>query len=172
MPAFVTFHFGLLVTGRGEERFLDSFFRSLAAPGEEGSRCIFQTIRRVPQLSPITSPKKLLKMSGRGQNLPSRDEEIGLAARAYLKKSESHFVVLIDDLEHDRRDSQQAIFDRYREAFDTVLGESRWRASVHFFVNMIEAYYLADVRAVNEVLKLSLQDYEADVEQIRHPKNI
>jgi hypothetical protein len=44
------------------------------------------------------------------------------------------------------------------------------RASVHFLVNMIEAYYFADAQAINQMLGTSLQDYEGDVETIRHPK--
>ena len=49
--------------------------------------------------------------------------------------------------------------------------EQTRRAAVHFFVNMLEAYYFADTRAVNEVLGTELADFEGDVESIRHPKN-
>lgn len=45
------------------------------------------------------------------------------------------------------------------------------RASVHFLVNMLEAYYFADAGAVNAVLRTDLDDYGGDVEAIRHPKN-
>ena len=44
------------------------------------------------------------------------------------------------------------------------------RASVHFLVNMLEAYYFADARAVNAVLGIDLDDFEEDAETIRNPK--
>ena len=47
----------------------------------------------------------------------------------------------------------QEVFGRYRAALDTVLSEDQARrAAVHFFVNMLEAYYFADTRAVNSML--------------------
>jgi hypothetical protein len=45
------------------------------------------------------------------------------------------------------------------------------RASVHFLVNMLEAYYFAHADAVNAVLGTQLADFAGDVETIRHPKN-
>ena len=45
------------------------------------------------------------------------------------------------------------------------------RASVHFLVYMLEAYYFADAQAINAVLETSLLDYEGDVETIRNPKS-
>ena len=42
---------------------------------------------------------------------------------------------------------------------------------MHFLVNMLEAYYFADSRAVNSMLNTDLDDYEGDVETIRNPKN-
>jgi hypothetical protein len=45
------------------------------------------------------------------------------------------------------------------------------RASVHFLVNMIEAYYFADAPAVNAVLGTEMVDFAGDVETIPHPKN-
>ena len=45
------------------------------------------------------------------------------------------------------------------------------RASVHFLVNMLEAYYFADAAAINAVLGTEMADFEGDVETIRHPKN-
>ena len=84
------------------------------------------------------------------------------------------YVILIDDLEHDARDQVQDVFQRYRLALDTILrpvGLSA-QASVHFLVNMLEAYYFADAAAINGVLETELSDFEGDVEMgIRHPKN-
>jgi len=162
------FAFGLIVTGKGEEELLPDFFRSLAATGH----CRFEVIRRIGQRSPITSQKRLLKMVGDGKKIPDRDErEIGLTARRYLT-GDATFVILVDDLEADRASDATDVYHRYREALDTMLLESqRGRASVHFFVNMLEAYYFADANAINEVLGTNLEDYRDDVETIRHPKN-
>ena len=97
--------------------------------------------------------------------------DIGFPARVFLS-SETHFVILVDDLEADRAGEIQQIFDRYRLALDTILLPDRARrASVHFLVNMLEAYYFADARAVNAVLGIELEDCEGDVETIRHPKS-
>ncbi len=162
------FTFGLIVTGRGEEEFLPDFFRSLAETGA----CSFRVICRIGQRSPITSQKRLLKMVGTGKKIPDRDErEIGLPARRHLT-DDATFVILVDDLEADRASRATEVYRRYREALHTILSESqRRRASVHFFVNMLEAYYFADAKAINAVLGTSLEDYQEDVETIRHPKN-
>ena len=160
-------HFGLIVTGETEKRCLPELFRSMAAT----RRCSFSVIRRIGQRSPIRSDRRLLKMVGSGKTIPDRDvTEIGLPARNYLS-SGTRYVLLIDDLEAGRSDESQDIFIRYRRTFDTILTpiQSR-RASVHFLVNMLEAYYFADSRAVNSVLDTELDDYEGDVETIRNPK--
>jgi hypothetical protein len=110
-------------------------------------------------------------MIGSGKPLPSRDQEIGLAARGFLSANPNGFVLLVDDLEHDRRDIAHLVFERYRQALDGVLGDLRWRAGVHFLVNMLEAYYFADPQAVKTILDLEIGDRDQDVETIRHPKN-
>jgi hypothetical protein len=163
---------GLLVTGRGEQEFLPDFLRGIAAPGPEGSRCVLSVIRKIEQLNPIApGSKKDLKMAGSGKRLPSRDEEIGLAARGFLLANQDGFVLLVDDLEYDRKQVAHQVFERYRQALDGVLTNLGWRASVHFLVSMLEAYYFADPVAVNAVLGLDLPDRDEDVETIRHPKN-
>lgn len=165
---WVFYKFGILVTGKGEGEFFPSFLRSLASTGN----CTFQVIGIVPQRSPITSQKKRLKMVGSGKGIPDKDtSEIGLPARNYLNKNPHSFVILVDDLEYDRQGSHQETFVRYREALDSVLPEDcHQRASVHFLVNMMEAYYFADADAINAVLGTFLLDFEGDVETIRHPK--
>ncbi|MDX1984033.1 MAG: hypothetical protein SFV51_27410 [Bryobacteraceae bacterium] len=97
-------------------------------------------------------------MVGKGQKIETRDEEVGLHARSFLQRRQNAFLILVDDLEHDRRDRLDAIYSRYRLALDTMLGELHWRTSVHFLVNMLEAYYFADAKAINAALRLSLQD--------------
>ena len=161
------FRFGLIVTGKGEEEFLPKLFRSIAAT----KQCSFKVIRRIEQRSPVQSPRRRLRMMGSGERIPNRDaDEIGLPARKFLS-SDDRYVLLIDDLEAKRSSDIQQVFDRYRRAFDTMLTENQaHRASVHFLVNMLEAYYFADTRAVNAVLGTDLDDFEGDVETIRNPK--
>ena len=160
--------FGLIVTGKGEREFLPDLFRSLAATGT----CTFKVIRRIGQRGPITSPKRKLRMLGSNKEIPGRDaSEIGLPARGFLA-SHDGYVLLVDDLEEDRSEAIREVFGRYRAALGAVLNEEQTRrVAVHFFVNMLEAYYFADTRAVNEVLGTELADFEGDVESIRHPKN-
>ncbi len=165
------FHFGLIVTGKGEQKHLPKLFTSLMA----SKICSFQVIQFTGQRGPITSPKRKFKMVGQGKDIEDKDaSQIGLPARRYLNDHHCHFVVLIDDLEHGRREQARQIFDRYRKTFDKILTtEQRRRAAVHFLVNMLEAYYFAHAEAINAVLDLNppLEDYEGDVETIRHPKN-
>lgn len=161
--------FGLIVTGEGEEAFLPRIFRSISATGG----CSFEVIRRIDQRDPITSPKRIrqLRMRGNDKLVPRKDEtDIGLPARRYLS-AEDRFVILIDDLEPDRRKTIQEVFDRYRSALDAMLRPDQIRrASVHFFVTMLEACYFADAQAVNRVLGTRIEDHEGDVEDIRNPK--
>jgi hypothetical protein len=42
---------------------------------------------------------------------------------------------------------------------------------VHFLVNMIEAYYFADVNAINSALSTNLTSHNGDVEEIPNPKS-
>jgi hypothetical protein len=158
------FRVALLVTGRGEEQFLPNLFRSLEAEGH----CAFQVGRRIPQLRPMRSERKKQKIVGSGKRIPDKDAEIGLAARRYLTGG-IDYVILVDDLEHDYRDQARDVFARYRVALDTMLQPVGFdtRASVHFLVNMLEAYYFAHASAINAVLDTQLSDVEA----IRHPKN-
>ena len=161
-------HFGLIVTGRAEEEFLPTLFQSLSASG----RCSFKVIRRIDQRSPIKSQKRKLRMIGGGKRIPDKDAtDIGLPARQFLS-SESSFVILIDDLEATRSKEIQQVFARYRLALNDMLEPNQIRrASVHFLVNMLEAYYFADAQAVNSVLGTEIEDYEGDVEIIRNPKS-
>ena len=159
---------GLIVTGQTEERCLPDLFRILTSQGT----CNFRVIRRVGQRSPITSEKRKLKMVGGGKTIPDRDaSQIGLPARGFMA-SGGDYVMLVDDLESERSSVAKAVFDRYRLALDTMLTvDMAGKAAVHFLVNMLEAYYFADADAVNNVLGTNLQDFDGDVETIRHPKN-
>ena len=159
--------FWLVVTGKGEEEFLPELFRGLTAR----ANCNFQVLRRIGQRDPVTSPERLVRMVRMGQVLPPKDvEEIGLPARRYMNGVGSH-VIVIDDLESERAGQAQDVFLRYRSALDAALPEKdRSRASVHFFKNMLEAYFLADASATNSVLGIAIADWEGDVELIRNPK--
>ncbi len=159
------FKFGLLVTGKTEVEHIPKLFRTLM----ELRICSFEVIRKVEQLDVRTSVKKL-KMVGTGKDIANKEaERIGFPAREYLKYP-CTYVLLLDDLEHNRTDRAPQIFDKYRNVLDTILLDQKHRASVHFLVNMLEAYYFADAATVNGVLGTSLNDYEGDVETIRHPK--
>lgn len=162
--------FGLIVTGKTEEQCLPKLFRSFLKTG----RFSFEVIRKIGQRSPIESSRRRLRMIGSGKAIPNRDEEeIGLPARGFLSSgTDTNFVILVDDLERRRSGKSRQIFDRYRSALDTMLqSDQARRASVHFLVNMLEAYYFADARAVNAALGTEIEDYQGDVETIRHPKN-
>jgi len=176
------FHFGLIVTGKGEEKHLPKLFKSLMACG----CCTFTVIRRINQRSPRTlkkhkhqvmSAKKAHKTPivkiDKTLSIPQKDvEDISIPTRNYLKKNPCSCVLLIDDLEYDRINIAQQVFDRYRQALDYLLDDNqKRRVSVHFLVNMLEAYYFADARAINSALSTGLSDYKGDVETIRHPKN-
>jgi hypothetical protein len=163
--------FALVVTGRGEEKFLPRLFRGLMAR----ANCLFTVLRRIGQRSPITSPTRLLRMVGSGRRLPTKDEEdIGLPALRFLRKHPRGYVIVVDDLEGARRAIAAEVFARYRTALDEVLGPPglQARAAVHFLVNMLEAYYFADHGAVNVVAGRNViaKDHPADVEEIGHPK--
>ena len=164
--------FGLIVTGDGEAKFLPNLFRSIMA----AASCTFVVIRKSEQLSPITSAKRSIRMVGRGEIIPSIDEEqYGIPARRFLQQQANSFVLIIDDLEGARRVQVDAVFNRYRLALDTMLNPCGLanRASVHFLVNMLEAYYFANCDAVNVVAEAEIiaQDHPNDVEQIGHPKS-
>jgi hypothetical protein len=164
--------FGLIVTGRGEAAFLPKLFRAIMG----GANCTFLVIRKSAQLSPITSEKRRLKMVGRGQAIPTIDQEqFGLPALSFLREHQDAFVLVIDDLESARQPQVAEIFSRYRMALDEVLGSPGLssRAAVHFLVNMLEAYYFAHAEAVNTAAGRVIlpNDHDVDVETIPHPKN-
>ncbi len=161
--------FGLIVTGKGEEKGLEKLFKLLAETG----LCSFKVIRRIGQLSPITSQKRKKTMAGTGHVIPDKDgENIGLPARNYIQSANGRFVIVIDDLEWDRHKQVETVFKRYRDALDAALNENgqREKAAVHFLVMMLEAYFFADSKAINAILDLDINDYPDDVETIRSPK--
>lgn len=162
--------FGLIVTGKGERDFLPAFFGQLM----QKAGCSFKVIGCVGQRSPIRSPARILTMVGCGKTIPDRDEEeIGLPARRFLRGHTCHFVIMIDDVEESRRPVIAQVFERYRTALDTMLRPAeRQRAAVHFFANMLEAYYFGHSAAVNHALETVVveADFAGDVELIGHPK--
>lgn len=160
------YRFGLIVTGRGEERFLPLLFRALMARG----KCMFRVVKRIGQRSPLTSEKKILRMVGTGKRVPDKDEEdIYIPVRGFLN-DRYDYILIIDDMEADRAAQAEAVYGRYRAALDLLGPSLKKRTSVHFLVNMIEAYYFADPETVNSVLHTNLQPQTEDVETIPHPK--
>ena len=167
-PRCAYFRFGLIVTGDTEREHLPKLFKSLMATGI----CHFEVIRKTEQRSPRTSRSQGPDVVGTDQMIETKDElEIGLPALGYVRRSGCHFVLLIDDLEHSRRNQALEVFNLYRTIFDTVLNNLKHRASVHFLVYMLEAYYFANAQAINAVLGTSLPDHDDDVETIRNPKS-
>ena len=167
-PQWAYFRFGLIVTGETEQEHLPKLFKSLMATGI----CHFEVIRKTEQRSPRTSRSQGPEVVGTNQMIETKDElEIGLPALGYVNLSGYHFVLLIDDLEHGRRNQALEVFNLYRTVLDTVLNTLKHRASVHFLVNMLEAYYFADARVINAVLGTTLSDSGSDVETIRNPKS-
>jgi hypothetical protein len=165
------FRFGLLLTGRAEEKFLPKLFDSIVQSVQLKCSCHFEVIRFFGQLRPQTSPKKQkIRLPGSKLSLNSNDEMLGLAARAYLDQNPNSFVILIDDLEHNSVNQIQDVYNRYRTAFDGMLLNRKHCASVHFLVNMLETYFFAHAEAINLVLGTELTDHDGDVELIRHPK--
>jgi len=123
-------HFGIIVTGKGEEQTLPELFRTLAATG----MCHFTVIRRSSQRSPRQEHlAQIPTITGTQKRIPDRDfEEIGAPARGFLTGKSCNFVLLIDDLEHDRRPIAEQVYERYRRALDAALTqEQQGRAAVH-----------------------------------------
>lgn len=172
---------GLVVTGDSERDFLCDLFRAIAATGH----ATFLTIRQTGQRTAL-SDKRIDQYGKRGKDIPDRDAQIGYEIRRFVAQPE-HFAVWIDDLESAHRPNAAAKFQRLEQTLDAIVGkvpDLRRRCSVHFLVNMLEAYYFADTAAVNRVnmnpdsdgpetiLKLANHAGDSDdCENITHPKN-
>ena len=159
---------GFLVTGKSELG-VDKFFRQLATTGG----CHFPAHRWIKQYrlkkEAPTKPIKPLTPIDSKKKVPDKYfSDIGVPAR----QLNCDFVVLIDDLEHDWRDRQSDVYGLYRDALNSAFPKSPSKASVHFFVNMLESYYFADHETTNAVLGTALSEHPDDVEDIRHPKNL
>ncbi len=133
------FHFGLLVTGRTEEKHLAKLFSSLQSQGGVQGRCHFEVIRFVNQLRP-KKKKQGINIVGKTKEIPDKTTHIGFAARKYINKSEHHYVLLIDDLEYEWKELAFEVFQLYREIFEVILKAKKHRAAVHFLVYMLETY--------------------------------
>lgn len=162
-------HVDLLVTGQAEEDHLPKLFSKL----ESSTRiCRFAVKRRISQFSPRSEKRQLGMVGHRGHRIPDRAQsDISIPARMFLRNHPDRYLVLIDDLEHDRRGQAESIFELYRESLDLHLNASeKPRAAVHFLVNMLEAYFFADPVAMNRALGLDIEAHDGDVEDIRNPK--
>jgi len=114
-------------------------------------------------------------MTRTGKRIPNIDfEQISAPARRYLHDNKCSRIILIDDLEWSDQWEPGQIFERYRAALDAGLPDAlRYRASVHFLVRMLEAYFFAHPDALNNALDLTppIMQYDGDVEAIRNPKS-
>jgi hypothetical protein len=163
------FKFILFVTGKGEKEHLPKMFRSL----EKSGICSFDVKEFLGQRRPITAPKRRAEMVKTGKKIPDKDfDQIGAPARRELRANHCARVILIDDLEESGRAQAAEIFLRYRNALDSALGTEKNRASVHFLVNMLEAYFFAHIDALNSALAITppIEPIDGDVESIPHPK--
>lgn len=194
----------VIVTGRQEEGrrrredrpdrppgFDEFLQRSLgrALAGREASvGCSVRMLRWFPQLAPPGSGA-LLEQGG-GKELTDRQAELGVEVRNALAPRFGRafdLVVFVDDLEHAFRARRREKFLLYREAIDRMLAREgrpdeilRRRASVHFLVNMVEAYFFADPATFRSVLGIdpprveTLPSSESSAtpnpEDIKHPK--
>ena len=163
------FKFILFVTGRGEEKHLPKIFNALS----ESGICTFVVKEFIEQRAPITSQKRLAEMVRTGQKIPNKDfVEIGVPARRYISTDCCNYVILVDDLEDSSKDEATEKFQRYRDALDSALNSQKGRASVHFLVNMLEAYFFTHPDALSTALELDppVELSNDDVESIRNPK--
>jgi hypothetical protein len=169
MTNWAFYRFGLLVTGIGEREGLPSLLRQLNDDGHS----TFKVVAKIEQLSPRSAQAFVpLKVTGKQQNLPSRDQELALRVRAALQGN-LDFVILVDDLEQSRRQQVEAVIDRYSTAGRLLLKDNeKHRFAVHLLVNMMEAYFFADTNAVEHVLGYKVVSPDADVENIGHPKSV
>ena len=166
---FVRIH--LFVTGKGEQEFI----RDLLGPVVHDLSATVATAEFIGQFS----PRKVLagvplKVVGTQRVVPTQlEERLSLPAAAWLRADPRCLVLVIDDLEGDRAVIAPNVFDNDRAALDKCVRDEsmRRRTAVHFFVNMVEAYYFAHPEAVNRVRGTTLGAHEGDVESIRHPKN-
>ncbi len=176
----VDLEFGLIVTGESEEGALHGLFRALFETG----LCSVKIHCRIGQLGPRKEkPPSTPKLPGNSiGRVPRRDEELAQKCRNWLCDSENGWqprprrrLVLFDDLESARVSQVEMLFFRYREAVDLLLTESlKPRVAVHFLANMLEAYFWADPRGLEEHLGLNVSNIQlpADPEEIPHPKNL
>lgn len=174
------YRFGLIVTGEAEEKGISGLFKSLTMTG----LCSFSVICRIHQSRkstnlinkslPVARVVRTIKPETRPE--PDKDElEISYPAKKFLngtKPNERRFVILLDDLEHDRLNDMKEIFEHLLFILRKAMNdEQRTRASVHFLVMMMEAYFFADAAALKKILNLDREDYKEDVEMIRNPKS-
>jgi hypothetical protein len=116
-------------------------------------------------------PRQRLR-NARGVIAALSNHELFAAQIGKLVKDPDCYFFWCDDLESDASSAPEAHFRYYRELIDrfVVDPELRQRCFVHFFVNMREAYFLADAAAMNAVLGTSESDHDGDVEHIVSPK--
>lgn len=172
--------FIIAVTGHAEVDCVPILLRRVLPEWACGAQ--IEKVRRVPQ-------RPRLRIRGRkgGQLIEGMDDHQRLVREVpkLLGGGKARFFVWIDDLESgEDRQNPQPHFNYYRELMDGGIHEPlRSRCSIHFLANMLEAYFLADTAAVNQVdispsgqsgqpQFLSLADHSGDCESIKNPKAV
>lgn len=160
------FKIRLFVTGQSEFAVLPRMLSELTLSG----RCSITPEIAFKQLG--VSTKRLVNRSGKA--VAGKAEQIGLKIRGWIQASTENLAIIVDDLEHERRGEAASLFKRYNDAvlpFLNVDPSFVRRFSVHFLVNMLEAYYFRQVAVINEVCGTTMPSHEGNVENLRHPKN-
>lgn len=167
--------FFLIVTGEAERDSLKELFRRFCHWSFH--LATFTVTRRNGQHRPraVTKgdsvpPKEL----GTKLDSPKAIEQAWLDARKHLRDEDS-FVLLVDDLEWERKDEIERVFATYSPR-PVLFGDSTsaGRVGVFFLRMMREAYYWADLSAVESLLgqPRSSPNVPDDVEEIRNPKGL
>jgi len=176
MSGYRFHHIGLLVTGDAEVKCLPALLGGPLSVATD-RRCTVQTIAKVEPLRPRGQRKRQrARVVGTRKAAPTRDDELAFKARRHLDAHTDGFVILVDDEERtanetfEDRPHVEAVYQRYRDAFDRVLGARRDRVAVQFLRAMLEAYYFTAPDTVRAVLGVECPACPEDVEDIRHPK--
>jgi hypothetical protein len=171
MPAYREIYIRIYVTGESEEACLETFFHALCDHTDEKgdfSKIHFKVVERFQQFPAKPSTKTKIKDA-------SREEELGIRIRADLRRQQQlkrdAYVIILDDLEWDRREAFAILLERYLKAYEVLPAQNRWRGSAFYLIMMLEAYFWADLEATSKTLQIELTKQAGDPEAIRHPKN-
>lgn len=159
--------FVVAVTGHAEEACVPTIVRKATE-----SLSSFVLVRQVRRVHQRPRSRIVRRGSTKAQVLP---DHVTLAREVpKLVHDNNVFFLWIDDLEGgtDRPAARQH-FDYYAQLLDKACHTPlRAKCSIHFLVNMLEAYFLADTSSANIVLGTNLTNHAGDCEDIKNPKGV